>query len=103
MINQELLRNSTVVINMKQLNKAINTKAIFNQKDVRTGVMTFQLTMDSKPIDLTNCTIVAEILKPDNKTIIQKCQLIEAQSGLIALGLTLDLSCCYMPEIARCL
>lgn len=39
MIKQELLRNSIVIVNMKQLSKTINTKAIFNQKDIKTRVI----------------------------------------------------------------
>lgn len=88
MINQELLRTTALTIEMKNMRKKINSKAVFNQRDIRTAMLLCQLTMDGESIDLTDCTISAEILKPDGKTVIQKGQIVDAISGTVAIGLT---------------
>ena len=88
MINQELLRATALTIEMKNMRKKINSKAVFNQRDIRTAMLLCQLTMDGESIDLTDCTISAEILKPDGKTVIQKGQVVDAISGTVAIGLT---------------
>lgn len=88
MINQELLRTTVLTIEMKNMRKKINSKAVFNQRDIRTAMLLCQLTMDGESIDLTDCTISAEILKPDGKTVIQKGQVVDAISGTVAIGLT---------------
>lgn len=88
MINQELLRTTALTIEMKNMRKKINSKAVFNQRDIRTSMLLCQLTMDGESIDLTDCTISAEILKPDGKTVIQKGQVVDAISGTVAIGLT---------------
>lgn len=88
MINQELLRTTALTIEMKNMRKKINSKAVFNQRDIRTAMLLCQLTMDGESIDLTDCTISAEILKPDGKTVIQKGQVVDAISGTVAIGLT---------------
>ena len=88
MINQELLRTTALTIEMKNTRKKINSKAVFNQRDIRTAMLLCQLTMDGESIDLTDCTISAEILKPDGKTVIQKGQVVDAISGTVAIGLT---------------
>lgn len=88
MINQELLRTTALTIEMKNMKKKINSKAVFNQRDIRTAMLLCQLTMDGESIDLTDCTISAEILKPDGKTVIQKGQVVDPISGTVAIGLT---------------
>lgn len=88
MINQELLRTTALTVEMKNMRKKINSKAVFNQRDIRTAMLLCQLTMDGESIDLTDCTISAEILKPDGKTVIQKGQVVDAISGTVAIGLT---------------
>ena len=88
MINQELLRTTALTIEMKNMRKKINSKAVFNQRDIRTAMLLCQLTMDGESIDLTDCTVSAEILKPDGKTVIQKGQVVDAISGTVAIGLT---------------
>ena len=88
MINQELLRTTALTIEMKNMRKKINSKAVFNQRDIRTAMLLCQLTMDGESIDLTDCTVSEEILKPDGKTVIQKGQVVDAISGTVAIGLT---------------
>lgn len=88
MINQELLRTTALTIEMKNMRKKINSKAVFNQRDIRTAMLLCELKMDGESIDLTDCTISAEILKPDGKTVIQKGQVVDAISGTVAIGLT---------------
>ena len=87
MIRQELLRGQIVQVNMYNLNRKINSKAVFNQRDVKTAVLLCQLYMDGT-MDLTECSVSAEILKSDGKTVIQKAQIINATSGIVAVGLT---------------
>lgn len=87
MIKQELLRGQYVQVNMHKLNKTINSKAVFNQKDIKTATILCQLSLDA-PIDLTGCSVSAEILKPDETTVIQKAQIIDATTGMVAIGLT---------------
>ena len=43
MIKQELLRGKLVQVNMYNVNKTINSKAVFNQKDVKTAMLMCQL------------------------------------------------------------
>lgn len=88
MINQELLRTTALTIEMKNMRKKINSKAVFNQRDTKTAMLLCELRMDNEPIDLTGCTISAEILKSDGKTVIQKGQIVDELNGVIAIGLT---------------
>lgn len=88
MINQELLRTTALTIEMKNMRKKINSKAVFNQRDIRTAMLLCELKMDNEPIELTGCTVSAEILKPDGKTVIQKGQIVDEANGVVAIGLT---------------
>lgn len=88
MINQELLRTTALTIEMKNMRKKINSKAVFNQRDIRTAMLLCELKMDGEPIELTGCTVSAEILKPDGKTVIQKGQIVDETNGVVAIGLT---------------
>lgn len=88
MINQELLRTTALTIEMKNMKKKINSKAVFNQRDIRTAMLLCELKMDNEPIELTGCTISAEILKADGKTVIQKGQIVDETNGVVAIGLT---------------
>ena len=88
MINQELLRTTALTIEMKNMRKKINSKAVFNQRDIRTAMLLCELKMDGEPIELTGCTVSAEILKPDGKTVIQKGQIVDEANGVVAIGLT---------------
>ena len=87
MIKQELLRGQIVQVNMYNLNRTINSKAVFNQKDVKTAMLLCQLTMDGA-LDLTGCAVSAEILKPDGTDVVQKAQIVDAERGIVAVGLT---------------
>ena len=88
MLNQELLRTTVLDVEMKNMKRRINSKAVFNQRDTRTAMLLCGLKMDDEPVDLTGCTISAEILKPDGKTVIQKGQVVNATEGTVAIGLT---------------
>ena len=88
MINQELLRTTALTIEMKNMRKKINSKAVFNQRDIRTAMLLCELKMDGEPIELTGCTVSAEILKADGKTVIQKGQIVDEANGVVAIGLT---------------
>lgn len=88
MINQELLRTTALTIEMKNMRKKINSKAVFNQRDIRTAMLLCELKMDGEPIELTGCTVSAEILKADGKTVIQKGQIVDEANGVLAIGLT---------------
>lgn len=88
MINQELLRTTALTIEMKNMRKKINSKAVFNQRDIRTAMLLCELKMDGESIELTGCTVSAEILKADGKTVIQKGQIVDESNGVVAIGLT---------------
>lgn len=88
MINQELLRTTALTVEMKNMKKRINSKAVFNQKDTKTAMLLCELRMDNEPIDLTGCAVSAEILKSDGKTVIQKGQIVNELNGTVAIGLT---------------
>ena len=88
MIRQELLRTTALTIEMKNMRKKINSKAVFNQRDIRTAMLLCELKMDNEPIELTGCTVSAEILKADGKTVIQKGQIVDESNGVVAIGLT---------------
>lgn len=86
-MNQNIIRNIIVDIDMKRVNRTINTKATFNQKDDRTAVLICRVKMDGV-MDITDCVVTAEILKPDMTTAIVKCQILDPINGVIAIGLT---------------
>ena len=93
MIKQNLLRGYIVNVNMKMLNKKINTKAIFNQQDHKTAMLVFQLQMDGV-LDLTGCTVVAKLLKNDGNQVAIKGQIIDATQGVVAVGLSQQALAC---------
>ena len=99
MIKQELLRGKLVQVNMYNVNKTINSKAVFNQKDVKTAMLMCQLKLD-KALNLADCAVSAEILKPDDTKVVQKAQIIDAENGIVAVGLTEQ--CLSAIGVAQC-
>ena len=85
MIKQELLRGQIVQVNMYNLSRTINSKAVFNQKDIKTAMLLCQLLMDGA-LNLTGCSVSAEILKSDGKTVIQKAQIVDATNCKIVVS-----------------
>ena len=85
-MNNNIIRNVSVKVDMNRMNRAINTRATFNQRDVKTAVILCNLDMGGN-INLSNCKVRAEILKPDGTKVITLCQILDEENGLVAVGL----------------
>ncbi|MGL5715727.1 MAG: BppU family phage baseplate upper protein [Paraclostridium sp.] len=87
MLKQDLLRGYIVQVNMKTLNRKLNTKAMFNQRDNKTAMLLFQLSLDGV-MDLTSCKVMASVLKNDNTQVAIEGQIVDALQGIVAVGLS---------------
>lgn len=87
MLKQNLFRGYSINVNMKSLNKKINTKAVFNQKDYKTAMLVFNFSMDGNILDITGCKVIAKILKNDDTRVVLEAQVLDAENGLVAVGL----------------
>ncbi|MFR2314932.1 BppU family phage baseplate upper protein, partial [Terrisporobacter sp.] len=87
MRRENLLRGKYITVNMNSLNEKINSKAIFNQKDVETAVILCKLEMENT-VDLTDCDVRVEILKPDDTKVVKECEIVDKQNGLVVIDLS---------------
>lgn len=85
-MNNNIIRNVSVKVDMNRMNRIINTRATFNQRDVNTAVILCNLDMGGS-VNLSNCIVRAEILKPDGTKVITLCQILDEENGLVAVGL----------------
>ena len=85
-MNNNIIRNVTVTVDMNRMNRVVNTRAVFNQRDVKTAVILCNLNMGGA-INLSNCTVKADILKPDGTNVVTLCQILDEEKGLVAIGL----------------
>lgn len=91
MLNERIIRGYSLSVYMNDLNRTINSKAIFNQKDVKTAVLIVQLLnnkTEKLPIDLTGTTVVAKVLKNDDTKSLIHCSVLDPILGTIAVGFT---------------
>ena len=91
MLNERIIRDYSLSVYMNSLDKTINSKAIFNQRDLRTAALVVQLLdnkKNKKPIDLTGTTVVAKILKNDDTKSTIYCTILEPELGTVAIGFT---------------
>lgn len=79
----ESLHNKTNILT----DRVINTRAVFNQRDAKTAVLMCTLKL-TEPLNLTDCMVTADILKPDGTKTTQLCQVVDATEGVVAVGLT---------------
>ena len=87
LINQNILRKVDVKVGMKRMGKTIRTGAVFNQKDSKTSILMCTILFNGN-VDLTGCNVIANILKPDGTKVVQAGQVVDAENGLVAIGLT---------------
>lgn len=85
-MNNNIIRNVTVTVDMNRMNRVVNTRAVFNQRDDKTAVILCNLNMGGA-INLSNCTVKADILKPDGTNVVTLCQILDEENGLVAVGL----------------
>lgn len=85
-MNNNIIRNVTVTVDMNRMNRVVNTRAAFNQRDVKTAVILCNIDMGGL-VNLSNCTVKAEILKPDGTNVVTLCQILDEEKGLVAIGL----------------
>lgn len=85
-MNNNIIRNVTVTVDMNRMNRVVNTRAVFNQRDVKTAVILCNLNMGGS-VNLSNCIVRAEILKPDGTNVVTLCQILDEENGLVAVGL----------------
>lgn len=85
-MNNNIIRNVSVKVDMNRMNRIVNTRATFNQKDFKTAVILCELIMGEN-INLSNCIVRAEILKSDGTNVVTICQIIDEERGLVAIGL----------------
>lgn len=91
MLNERIIRGYSLSVYMNDLNRTINSKAIFNQKDIKTAVLIVQLLnnkTEKLPIDLTGSTVVAKVLKNDDTKSLIYCSVLDPISGTVAVGFT---------------
>ena len=98
-MNQNILRRVNVSVDMKRINRVVNTRATFNQRDVKTAVLLCNLSMD-EPLKLSECTVTADVLKPDGTEVVVLCQILDEEKGVVAVGLTNQ--CLMVPGEVRC-
>ena len=85
-MNNNIIRNVTVDVDMNRMNRVVNTRAVFNQRDVNTAVILCNINMGGL-VNLSNCTVKADILKPDGTKVVTLCQILDEEKGLVAIGL----------------
>lgn len=85
-MNNNIIRNVTVNVDMNRMNRVVNTRAVFNQRDVKTAVILCNIDMGGL-VNLSNCTVKADILKPDGTNVVTLCQILDEEKGLVAIGL----------------
>ena len=85
-MNNNIIRNVTVTVDMNRMNRVVNTRAVFNQRDVKTAVILCNIDMGGL-VNLSNCTVKADILKPDGTNVVTLCQILDEEKGLVAIGL----------------
>ena len=85
-MNNNIIRNVTVNVDMNRMNRVVNTRAVFNQRDVNTAVILCNINMGGL-VNLSNCTVKADILKPDGTNVVTLCQILDEEKGLVAIGL----------------
>ena len=85
-MNNNIIRNVTVTVDMNRMNRVVNTRAVFNQRDVKTAVILCNIDMGGL-VNLSNCTVKADILKPDGTKVVTLCQILDEEKGLVAIGL----------------
>ena len=76
MLNERIIRDYSTSVYMNDLNRTINSQALFNQKDVKTAVLVVQLLNNKSekvPIDLTGSNVMAKILENDNTKSVLYC------------------------------
>ena len=90
-----MLRKYNVNIDFgKNLDKVINSKAHFNEKDRFTSVFLCHLKMNDKAIDITDCTVSADVMvnEGDYKTAVcLETTIVDAKNGIVAFGLAEEL------------
>ena len=85
-MNNNIIRNVTVTVDMNRMNRVVNTRAVFNQRDANTAVILCNINMGGL-VNLSNCTVKADILKPDGTKVVTLCQILDEEKGLVAIGL----------------
>ena len=85
-MNNNIIRNVIVTVDMNRMNRVVNTRAVFNQRDVKTAVILCNIDMGGL-VNLSNCTVKADILKPDGTNVVTLCQILDEEKGLVAIGL----------------
>ena len=90
-----MLRTYNVNIDFgKNLDKVINPKARFQEKDRFTSVFLCHLKMNDKTIDITDCTVSADVMvnEGDYKTAVcLETTIVDAKNGIVAFGLAEEL------------
>ena len=91
MLNERIIRDYSTSVYMNDLNRTINSQALFNQKDVKTAVLVVQLLnnkSEKAPIDLTGSNVMAKILKNDNTKSVLYCSVLSPELGTVAVAFT---------------
>lgn len=90
-----MLRNYDVNIDFGlNLEKVINSKAHFHEKDRLTSVFICHLKMNNRAINITDCTVSADIMvnEGDYKTAVcLETTIVDAENGIVAFGLAEEL------------
>ena len=73
-------------IDLKNLEVVHNSKALYANSDLNTSTMLIKLSLDKKPLDVTNKTITAYIKTGKDQIVtMQRCAILEAEEGIVGL------------------
>ena len=72
---------------MKTIGKNISTKALFNTKDYKTSILRFNLSMDNKHLDISDCKVIVRILKGNKDKVEIEGKILDAENGVVIVGL----------------
>ena len=87
MFKNNLLRIFTIDVDMKTIGKNINTKALFNKKDYKTSILRFNLSMDNKPLNISDCKVTTRILTGNKEKVEIESKILDAENGVVIVGL----------------
>ena len=87
MFKNNLLKMFTIDVNMKTIGKNINTKALFNRKDYKTSILRFNLSMDNKPLNISDCKVTTRILTGNKEKVEIESKILDAENGVVVVGL----------------
>lgn len=83
-----MVKGYAIELDIKKLTTTHSTNAIFSNSDLNTSLIGVQVVMDAQPVDLTGCEAYVNILKADNFSVKNSCEIIDEKNGGIIVNLS---------------